>query len=94
MTDEPDDDDGYNDDGLDSRGLLRDEKELWRNDQWRVTNMFLQQINEDGTAGHYWIGREAIGRQNWIEHMSKKAWVGIESFKEAYSKARELWEKE
>lgn len=71
----------------DQNGLLPDEKELWRNDQWRVTTIALEEV--PGGSG-YWIEVSRLANPGWIQHVTQKRWVDTLLFTEAYRKACEL----
>ncbi|MBB3977386.1 hypothetical protein GGQ64_002592 [Rhizobium azooxidifex] len=73
--------------GLDDNRLLAGEVELWRNDQWRVTNFVLEEV--PGATG-YWIAARDVHHEMWPAHMSTKQWVDHSSFIEALHQAREL----
>jgi hypothetical protein len=71
--------------------LLKGEVELWRNGQWRVTNMHLEEIADPEVFGPpYWIPLDDIHIGKWPEHVCGKTWVDPEQFIEAYRKACEL----
>lgn len=71
--------------------LVEGEAEIWRNAQWRVTNMHLEEIHDGSTMGPpYWIAHTDLSRPGWIEHMSEKNWVDRELFTEAYGRACEV----
>ncbi|KQT03193.1 MULTISPECIES: hypothetical protein [unclassified Rhizobium] len=72
----------------DNRNLLQGEVVLWSNKQWRVTNLVLEQVPEDG--GWYYIYASDLHRDMWPDHMREKGWVDFSSFMEALTKAREL----
>jgi hypothetical protein len=66
------------------------EFEIWRNKQWRITNLFLEQIADPALAGPpYWISLARLSEPSWPEHMCEKTWVDPEQFIEAYRKACE-----
>ncbi len=72
--------------------LLDGEVELWRNGQWRVTNMHLEEIADPDLCGPpYWIPlNQHLRIGNWPEHVCAKRWVDPEQFVEAYRKACEV----
>jgi hypothetical protein len=77
--------------GFDENGLLEGEVELWRNAQWRVTTLALEEADKRPTCwGPYWIAVREIHGDNWSAHMAEKNWVDINLFNEALTKAREL----
>ncbi len=78
------DDEGYNE-----NGLLEGEVELWRNSQWRVTSIALEDAS-GRTSCPYWIPVQQLHWDGLQEHMAKKTWVDIGLFNEAMAKAREL----
>lgn len=68
--------------------LVDGEYEIWRNDQWRVTNMTLEEIADPELAGPpYWISLDRLNDPMWPEHVCEKAWVNTQQFVEAYRKA-------
>jgi len=73
--------------GFDHNDLLEGERELWRNSQWRVTNLALEEV--PGGSG-YWIAATDVHDQMWPDHMSRKQWVDYHKFMQALTKAREL----
>lgn len=81
------------DNGYDENGLLEGETELWRNAQWRVTTVAIEDVSR-GNSSRYWIGIWQIHQDDWHQHMSTKNWVDIDLFDEALAKARELFPKE
>lgn len=72
--------------------LLDGEVVLWRNSQWRVTNMFLEAKAEPHKMGPpYYIDLASIQFDlHLVDHVCTKAWVDHVLFIEAYDKAREL----
>jgi hypothetical protein len=73
--------------------LLEGEEVLWRNAQWRVTNMFLEARADPAEIGPaYWITRASIEFDpHLVAHVCSKSWVDRDLFIEAHDKARELY---
>lgn len=71
--------------------LLTGEVVLWRNAQWRVTNMFLEAKAEPNLFGPpYHIDIGDIGLSGIIDNVLNKDWVDSRLFLDAYKKACEL----
>jgi Mg2+ and Co2+ transporter CorA len=71
--------------------LVDGEFEIWRNDQWRVTNMFMEEVANPGLAGPpYWLNFSMLRDREMIEHVCSKTWVKPELFVEAYRKAAQV----
>ena len=68
-----------NEDGFDEDGLLEGEIELWRNEQWRVTTVALEEVGRR-VLTPYWISLSAIHRDTWPEHMAEKRWISLSTF--------------
>lgn len=81
------------DNGYDENGLLEGEAELWRNAQWRVTTVAIEDISGRNSCP-YWIPIREIHSADWRQHMSQKNWVKVHLFDQALAKARELFPKE
>lgn len=68
--------------------LLDGEFEIWRNSQWRVTNMHLEEIARSDLAGPpYWIRLTDLHHPGTIEHVCSKTWVDPVLFVDAYREA-------
>jgi hypothetical protein len=59
------------------------------NDQWAVTTYGVEALEV-----HYFIEKEQFDEDDWLRHMSEKSWVDMEKFKEAFSVAKAIWERE
>lgn len=81
------------DNGYDPNGLLEGETELWRNAQWRITTIAIEDVSGRNSCP-YWIGIGQIHQDSLHQHMSEKNWVDIALFDEALAKARELFPQE
>lgn len=75
-----------------AQNILHDgERELWRNDAWRVTNFVLEEIADPTLAGPpYWIALTDLQYRGWLRHVCEKSWVDPTKFVEAYRKAVEI----
>lgn len=81
------------DEGRNHNTLLDGEIVLWRNAQWRVTNMHIEEKADPGRLGPpYWIPATSdyLGDPNLVQHVCLKTWVDADLFVEAYEKACEL----
>lgn len=74
--------------GFGENYLLEGERELWRNSQWRVTTIALEEVPG---GGGYWISVRDVHDDMWPVHMSQKRWVDHGAFMQALAKARELF---
>lgn len=71
--------------------LLEGEYEIWRNDQWRVTNMVLEEVADPELAGPpYWIRLSDLHHRDWPRQVYEKSWVTPAKFVEAYRVAAEV----
>lgn len=71
--------------------LVEGEYEIWRNDQWRVTNHVLEEVADPALAGPpYWIRLSDLHHRDWPRQVCEKTWVDPAKFVEAYRKAAEI----
>ena len=79
------------DKGYDKNGLIAGEIELWRNRQWRVTNMHIECVDtRRARSTPYWIYLRDAFRPEGFAHVSGKTWVDQGLFLEAVTKAAAL----
>lgn len=74
-----------------TNSLLAGEHEIWRNSQWRVTNLVLEEVADPALAGPpYWISLPDLHHPGWVSQVCEKSWVDPVKFVEAYRKAAEI----
>lgn len=79
------------DPGRNHNELLDGEIVLWRNSQWRVTNLFLEaKADPDLLGPPYYIDIADLGLAGIIANVLDKDWVDSRLFLDAYAKACEL----
>jgi hypothetical protein len=59
----------------------------WRGSQWAVTAYGIEEA-----GGKYLIERERLGDLDWCSHMAEKMWVDVAEFREAFRRAKAIFE--